>query len=289
MINTKHLIPFALRKPSHANIATILTAIIILVLVLTTGACTAVSSQPIASDGFIQNDLTSQALIAEGSSVSLKTADWEQPIVTLPNTSIDPLQESSNDLPAELDYELETSGLPEAAADSGPVDQTFARFSEKMITGNADELVAVYVKDVLALRVVQQPVNDPGYVPGLNGLVSQFRTAKDLTGNLGLLAHNYLSGSSFFELKAGDQIQLVYGDGRVAAYQVEVVKQYQALTPSSALSDFVDLESGERLTSTQLFYQVYGKGEHLTLQTCIEQGGNWEWGRLFVIAVPLNS
>ena len=105
-------------------------------------------------------------------------------------------------------------------------------------------------------------------------------------GNIGLLAHNYLSGALFFDLKMGDVVQLVYGDGNFEEYEVTQMHQYQALTPLSPTSDFLDLETNERLTAATLFQKMYGGPYHLIFQTCIERDNNDTWGRLFVIAEP---
>ena len=102
-----------------------------------------------------------------------------------------------------------------------------------------------------------------------------------------MLAHNYLAGADFFTLNIGDQIQVVYGDGSVHVYQIADIQSYQALSPNSASSNFVDLATSDRLTATQLFKRVYMGSHHLTLQTCIQQGSEDSWGRLFIIAYPV--
>ncbi len=59
--------------------------------------------------------------------------------------------------------------------------------------------------------------------------------------------------------------------------------------PDSPYSDFIDLENSQKLTSTQLFNFVYTGEHHVTFQTCIAKGSNLTWGRLFVIATPLDE
>jgi hypothetical protein len=71
---------------------------------------------------------------------------------------------------------------------------------------------------------------------------------------------------------------------------VKQILHYQALSPSSPYSDFLDLDdpNGTRISVETLFYKVYTQNGTLVLQTCIEANGNSSWGRLFVIAVPEN-
>ncbi|HOD06176.1 MAG TPA: hypothetical protein PKH92_14115, partial [Anaerolineaceae bacterium] len=94
--------------------------------------------------------------------------------------------------------------------------------------GQPDQLVGIYAAGALTQPIVQQPVTDPAFVSTQPGEVTQFGLASNY-GTIGLLAHNYLAGADFFELAAGQLIVLVYGDGRLAYYQVQSVQQYQAL------------------------------------------------------------
>jgi len=162
----------------------------------------------------------------------------------------------------------------------------FDMFVDAVKNGKKDQIVGVYVDNILALRVVQQPPNNPAFVSTIRGVATQFLLAFQVANNVGLLAHNYLAGASFFNLKSGDLIQVVYGDGAVIEYLVSEVYKFQALSPRSPSSDFVDLDSGERLTANTLFYRMYGGEEHLTFQTCIQEGTEDSWGRLFIIATP---
>lgn len=153
-----------------------------------------------------------------------------------------------------------------------------------LTNGNANQVVGVYVEDLLALRVVQQPASDPAYVSTLPNTATYFAMVTQVTGNTGLLAHNYLAGIYYFDLVPGQVVVLIYGDGRTEEYMVSEMQEYQALNPTSPTSNFVDLSSGETLSSTDLFYIVYGGSARTTLQTCIAQGNEPSWGRLFVIA-----
>jgi hypothetical protein len=163
----------------------------------------------------------------------------------------------------------------------------FDAFVQTVMNGNSNEIVGVYVENILALRVVQQPSNDPAWVSANDGEATEFLLAFIYAGNIGLLAHNYLAGRYFFNLQDGDVVQLIYGDGSVFDYEINQILEYQALQPESVDSEFVDLLTGETLTASNLFYTVYGGDHHLTFQTCIDRDNNSEWGRLFPMAYPV--
>jgi hypothetical protein len=156
-------------------------------------------------------------------------------------------------------------------------------FSTALKTDKGTDLQGIFASGVLALRVVQQPSGQAGYVSSLDGVVTQFSMAKPYHV-IGLLAHNFSSGSEFFELKPGDKISLIYGDGTIKEMQITMVDKYQALSPTSPYSDFLNLATGERLSAEQVFYKYYTGDPHLTLQTCIQQGDQGSWGRLFIVA-----
>jgi hypothetical protein len=162
---------------------------------------------------------------------------------------------------------------------------SFADFSRLFQNDRADVLRGVYVANVLALTIVQQPTGDDTYVSDDNNRATQFAMASQY-GNIGLLAHNYLSGKSFSQLTIGEEVRLVYGDGKVENFIVTEVLHYQALQPGSLLSSFRNLDNNEILSAGQMFARVYAGNYHVTFQTCTAKNGNSSWGRLFVIAVP---
>jgi hypothetical protein len=159
-----------------------------------------------------------------------------------------------------------------------------------VITVKSDEprsLVGVYVPGLLALPIVQQPGDAPGYVSTQPGVATQFRMAKDY-GTDALLAHNYLSGNLFFDLEAGQRVVLIYGDGRVRFYEIKERISYQAISPNSPYSNFIDLDNpGTILSAADVFLKNFGIGSQLVFQTCIESAGVESWGRLFVKAEPI--
>ena len=161
----------------------------------------------------------------------------------------------------------------------------FTEFLQSVQNGQKDELTGVYVSNVMALPVVQQPYGNAGYVSNNNGEATQFRMASQF-GNIGLLAHNHLSGASFSQLTVGQEVRLVYGDGSVEYFVIAEVLQYQALQPNNPYSSFRNLSKDETLSAEEMFKRVYFGDRHITFQTCIEAEGDPSWGRLFVIAIP---
>lgn len=161
----------------------------------------------------------------------------------------------------------------------------FSDFSKAVQNGQASVLRGVYVPGVLALPIVQQPAGNAGYVSTDDGKLTQFAMASKF-GNIGLLAHNHLSGKLFPQLASGQEVRLVYGNGKVEYFVIKEVLQYQALQPTSPYSSFHNLAKDETLTAEQMFKRVYLGDRHITFQTCIAKDGSSSWGRLFVIAIP---
>ena len=128
-------------------------------------------------------------------------------------------------------------------------------------------------------------VGNPGFVSQAADVVTQFSMAAEV-GNIGLLAHNHLAGQAFFNLSVGDEVRLVYGDGKIEYFTVSELLQYQAIQPYSPYSEFRDLESGVTINAEEMFRKVYRGDRHVTFQVCIEENGIGAWGRLFVIAQP---
>lgn len=170
--------------------------------------------------------------------------------------------------------------VPAAASD---LDQ----FTKQLINNQPDQLAGIFAGGIFALPVREQPAGNENYVSSEDNTVTLYATPAQF-GVTGLLAHNYLSGRTFFLLQPGDEITAVYGDGQQIRYRVSELKRYQALSPHDPMSSFVDLDgSGEIYNYQQVFQQVYTKPNTLVLQTCIEQDGELSWGRLFVIAERL--
>lgn len=158
-------------------------------------------------------------------------------------------------------------------------------FIEKVRNENPDELRGVFVQGKFAYPVVQQPSDQPLFVSTNAATVTQYRSAAK-NQVVGLLAHNYLAGASFYTLEPGDRVHLVFGDGRVKVYVISEILQYQVVTAGRDVSAFKDVKTREILSEQQIYDKVYGLGDKVTFQTCIPSGSNGTWGRLFVIAYP---
>lgn len=158
-------------------------------------------------------------------------------------------------------------------------------FVESVRTGDGSMLTGVFVRDAMAFPVIRQPENSPNFVSYQNGVFTQFGMASQV-GSTGLLAHNFLAGKVLNQIPVGAEIVLVYGDGRLEYYRAVNILQYQTLEPTNPYSDFRDLSTNAISSANDLFTTVYASSGRLVLQTCIEQGGELSWGRLFIVAEP---
>jgi hypothetical protein len=161
-------------------------------------------------------------------------------------------------------------------------------FIEIVKNGNKNSIRGVYLADIFALRVVEQPANNPNFVSSIEGVATQFSLSKNYS-TIGFLAHNFASGKYFFDISLGDIVQVIYGDGKIDQFRVMQIFQFQALQPNSPKSQFVDLQNGDKLSSSQLFEKMYIGKKHITFQTCIQKDGIDSWGRLFLIATPFEE
>ena len=107
--------------------------------------------------------------------------------------------------------------LPETAVQEQIVDvqeDLFANalfeFSSSLITGEENIITGVYADEALAYPVVQQPSGSAAFVSTQNSVVTQFALAEQY-GSVGILAHNYLAGSSFFNLARASMADSVNG------------------------------------------------------------------------------
>jgi len=151
--------------------------------------------------------------------------------------------------------------------------------------GQSDQLRGVYIPEILATPVVQQPAGNDEFVSPRQNILTQFGLASQF-GSTGLLAHNNLAGASFSQLKADQKIYLIYGDGQISAFVVTKILRYQALEPDSTSSKFIDLNTNDSLKASEVFSKVYNRQGQVIFQTCISAGDELSWGRLFVIAEP---
>jgi hypothetical protein len=159
--------------------------------------------------------------------------------------------------------------------------------STRPVTDENPNLIhSVSVPKTFSYAVVQQPEDDDYYVSSSKKLVTEFALARKYN-NIGLLAHNNLAGHLFKDIDLGEEIHILYENGRTDRYTVSAIYRFQALKSTDTESRFVDLETGEILTATEVFNRMYMGAPHITLQTCIAAKGDASWGRLFVIATPV--
>ncbi|HEU0297201.1 MAG TPA: hypothetical protein VFR47_30955, partial [Anaerolineales bacterium] len=123
-------------------------------------------------------------------------------------------------------------------------------FVSQIKNGRSADLRGIYIPEILAARVVQQPIGNNEFVSPRQNVVTQFELASR-AGSTGLLAHNYLAGESFSLLKEDQKFYLIYGDGQISAFVVTEILRYEALEPTSALSEFRDLENDDLLTASE--------------------------------------
>jgi hypothetical protein len=179
--------------------------------------------------------------------------------------------------PATAEPVVESSHSPELDA-----------FTANVTNGKAGQVVGVFVQDQLALPVVQQPDGQNNFVSVQNNTITQFSSA-NAYGTIGLLAHNFLSGRLFSNLKENQDVVIVYGDGRQEDYRITGIQSFQALDPASPYSNFIDTTDTTHsdITAGALFNRIYAHPNQVVLQTCIDANGNSSWGRLFITAARI--
>jgi hypothetical protein len=169
----------------------------------------------------------------------------------------------------------ENGGLPD-----------FSDFLYSVAGGKPDIVRGVFVPDVMAYPVVQQPEEDPSAVTENHGEVTQFRLAARHK-IIGLLAHNTLAGASFSGLRIGQEIRIIYGDLHVKYFIVNQMSRYKVISSEGRNIGYMDLRTNTIYNTQELFNMYYEGEAHLTFQTCISLGGNTSWGRLFVTGIPV--
>jgi hypothetical protein len=174
---------------------------------------------------------------------------------------------------------------PASAADGATLSEV-SGFISSVTDGQPNVVRGVYVPGILALRVLQQPSGDPGTVLRLDGVATQFISAAR-NHVIGLLAHDNLAGATFSQLKVGQEVRIIYGDGRVDYFIVNQLARFQAPQPNDRYNNYVDLSSNIAYTTQEIFSRFYDGEVHVTFQTCILKDDNSSWGRLFVTAIPI--
>jgi hypothetical protein len=152
-----------------------------------------------------------------------------------------------------------------------------AGFMDQLLNGkSAKAVVQVSVPGKFSYSVVQTGNDVPtGYELG------QYTQAAK-KGSVGLLAHNYLAGQSFFSLAIGDEVNLTYSNGATQTFVVTNVLRYQATDPNDYSKPFLN-SNGRQVSAKNVFNQAF-HNNGLTFQTCIIAEGLNTWGLLFVQA-----
>lgn len=181
-------------------------------------------------------------------------------------------------------YPVYTSPYMQVSPDDSPAFQSFVK---SVADGRRDSIRGIFVEGVLALPVIEQPVEKPAFVSENPETGTLFSKAVE-NGITGVLAHNYLAGERFYALEAGQEVRVVFGDGRYRPYRVTGRELFQRLKPNDLRSELVDLKSGKRLSSGEVFNRFY-KGDHrITFQTCLARNGLSNWGLSFTVAEPIH-
>jgi hypothetical protein len=147
-------------------------------------------------------------------------------------------------------------------------------------------VTGITLPGIFSYSIVNQPQGQPGFVSSAPNTLTKFQLVERYR-SIGLLAHNYLAGDQFYGINIGDILTLEMNNGATRKYRVIAIKQYQALSPYSPYSEFINLSSGDSITASALFTEIYGSQGKLVLQTCIERNGVEAWGRYFVISEPV--
>lgn len=150
----------------------------------------------------------------------------------------------------------------------------------KAQNASAGVVSQVSVANKFTYQVVQSGNNAPA-----GNVVGQYAYAAN-RGSIGLLAHNYAAGASFYTLNNGDEVLITYNNGTTKRFIVSNVLRFQASDPNDFSQPFFS-SNGKELTAKQVFSQAY-KTNWVTFQTCIQNGGSPTWGLLFVQATPKN-
>lgn len=109
------------------------------------------------------------------------------------------------------------------------------------------------------LGVVKQPKGCRVCVTDGWGEATLFREAWR-RGVVGLLAHDYRSGRLWYDLRPGDKLEVMFGDGSLARFEV---------------TDVMGWFPGGELSEREVYRMAYEVEGRLTLQTCLPGGGFW--------------
>jgi hypothetical protein len=244
--------------------------------------CLAIFILPGASNKF--GDINAPALLKKENQLP----NW-----TLPGKPIGSLVQADIAQTADKFAKEDTNRLTAFPGVAEPVDfPSFDDFFRRLqdlesLSYEPQKARGIYAFGSFALPIVQQPEDNSLYVSNHNGILTQFQSALRY-GITGLLAHNYLSGREFYNLGLGQEIQVIYGDGRVQSYRISEIQRYQKMIPSSPQSRYIELDTGKEMTTKEVFRKFYRGSNQVTFQTCLEGDGLLNWGLYFVVAQPID-
>ena len=144
-------------------------------------------------------------------------------------------------------------------------------------------LSGIYVENILADRIVQQPIGNPGYVSNEEDTVTQFSMATHF-GTIGILAHNTAAGAAFFELELDDVIYLVQSSGKLQSFIVKEIQEYQAIWPNNTYSDFFDLRDPSSLISAQTLFLIHTAGAEFSFFKPVSKTAGIRAGEGFLLS-----
>lgn len=154
---------------------------------------------------------------------------------------------------------------------------------------SGNQLVGILAPNHFNLAITQQPAGRADFVSNEPEVVTEFSLSRQY-GSIGLLAHNHLAGSHFSLMKENDLIVLITANKEYKLYKIEKIVTYQALSPNSPYSNFVDLNNPSTiLSAVDLFMEIYNHEDRLVIQTCIAKDNEPSWGRLFIQAYPVSG
>lgn len=138
---------------------------------------------------------------------------------------------------------------------------------------------------LFTFSIVQQPTGYYSYVSDAPNTLTQH--SQTCCESIGLLAHNTEAGALFDLIQVGDKIKLTYLD-HVEYWETSQIYETRAVSPFSVMTNLQDLNTGEIYDFVPFSNSIYWSNTpKLVLQTCIEHEGNLNWGRLFIVAVPI--
>lgn len=157
-----------------------------------------------------------------------------------------------------------------------------AEFIRSVSNGDSASLTGLWLPGIAGLKVEPQPAGEYVFITDLPATVNHFQLA-EAYGSIGLLAHAEHAGTFFHQLVQNQHISLIYGDGSIVDYKIQLILEYQAIDPFDQQTDFM-ARDGTRVTQKDLFNSIYSQPGRLVLQTCIIKGSENLWGRKFIIA-----